>query len=140
MLKDAETRGEVLPVAMVIGAHPLFMLAASARVPFSADEREIAGGLLGERLEVVRTPVHGLRVPAHAEFVLEGVIDPSIHADEGPFGEFSGYSSDRSTHNCFTVQAVLQRDDPLWLDVVGGDSNEHLNLARVPREAEMRRR
>ena len=140
MLQDHAARGETMPVAMVIGAHPLFMLAASARVPFGVDEREIAGGLLGERLEVVYTPLHGLRVPAHAEIVLEGVIDPTAQVEEGPFGEFSGYSSDRSTHNCFEVQTILARRSPRWLDVVGGNSNEHLNLARVPREAEMRRK
>ncbi len=137
MLQDASDAGTTLPVAMVLGAHPLFMLAASARVPYDVDEREIAGGLLGEGLEVVRTPVHGLRVPASAEYVLEGVIDPRHRAEEGPFGEFSGYSSDRSTHNRMDVEAVLQRRDGLWVDVVGGDSDEHLNLARVPREAEM---
>ena len=107
MLQDAADADTTLPVAMVLGAHPLFMLAASARVPFHVDEREIAGGLLGEGLEVVRTPVHGLRVPASAEYVLEGVIDPRHHAEEGPFGEFSGYSSDRSTHNRLDVEAVL---------------------------------
>jgi 2,5-furandicarboxylate decarboxylase 1 len=137
LLDDASGASATLPVAMVVGAHPLFMLAASARVPFHVDEREIAGGLLGESLEVVRTPVHGLRVPARAEYVLEGVIDPRQHADEGPFGEFSGYSSDRSTHTRLDVQAVLRRRDGLWVDVVGGNSDEHLNLARVPREAEM---
>ena len=137
-LLDAwRARGEPMPVAMVIGAHPLFMLAASSRVPLDVDEREIAGGLFGEPLEVVCTPTHGLRVPASAEYVLEGVIDADASAEEGPFGEFTGYSSDRSTHNRFDVQAVLHRDDPLWVDVVGGNSEEHLNLARVPRESEM---
>ena len=137
LLQDAEARGGPLPVAMVIGAHPLFMLAASARVPLAVDEREVAGGLFGEPLEVVRTPIHGLRVPASAEYVLEGVIDPGVAVDEGPFGEFSGYSSDRSTNNRLDVQAILYRDHPIWVDVVGGNSNEHLNLARVPRESEM---
>jgi 2,5-furandicarboxylate decarboxylase 1 len=137
LLQDAERRGEPLPVAMVIGAHPLFMLAASARVPLDVDEREVAGGLFGAPLEVIRTPLHGLRVPASAEYVLEGVIDPTNTVAEGPFGEFSGYSSDRSTHNRFDVQAILHRSDPIWVDVVGGNSNEHLNLARVPRESEM---
>jgi UbiD family decarboxylase len=137
MLQDAAERDAPLPVAMVLGAHPLFMLAASARVAFDVDEREIAGGLLGTGLDVVRTPVHGLRVPAGAEYVLEGVIDPRHHAEEGPFGEFSGYSSDRSTHNRLDVQAILHRRDAWWVDVVGGNSDEHLNLARVPREAEM---
>ncbi len=140
MLADAQARGRPLPVAMVIGAHPLFMLAASARVPGDMDEREIAGGLMGEPLEVIRTPVHGLRVPAGAEIVLEGRIDAALDAEEGPFGEFTGYSSYRSTRNLMEVQAVLEREESIWLDVVGGNSDEHLNLARVPREAEMRQR
>ena len=137
LLRDAAAGGRRLPVAMVIGAHPLFMLAASARVAFDVDEREIAGGLLGAPLEVVRTPRHGLRVPAAAEVVLEGEIDPAAVQDEGPFGEFSGYSSDRSTRNRIEVCTVMQRDAAVWVDVVGGNSHEHLNLGRVPREAEM---
>ena len=137
LLQDAAASGRRLPVAVVIGAHPLFMLAASARAPFDVDEREIAGGLLGSPLEVVRTPRHGLRVPASAEVVLEGEIDPAADEDEGPFGEFSGYSSDRSTRNRIDVCTVMQRSDAVWVDVVGGNSHEHLNLGRVPREAEM---
>lgn len=137
LLQDAAASGRRLPVAMVIGAHPLFMLAASARAPFGVDEREIAGGLLGAPLEVVRTPRHGLRVPAAAEVVLEGEIDPAADEDEGPFGEFSGYSSDRSTRNRIDVCTVMQRHGAVWVDVVGGNSHEHLNLGRVPREAEM---
>jgi 4-hydroxy-3-polyprenylbenzoate decarboxylase len=121
----------------VIGAHPLFMLAASARMPFGVDERNVAGGLLGEPLDVVKTPAHGIRVPAHSQFVLEGVIDPTASAEEGPFGEFTGYSSDRSTNNLLRVDSVMRRSDAMLLDVMGGHSHEHLNLARIPRESEM---
>ncbi|MEC4020792.1 UbiD family decarboxylase [Streptomyces sp. H27-D2] len=137
LLALAQERGETLPVAMIIGGHPLFMLAASARVGADTDERTIAGGLFGAPLRVVRTPRYGIRVPASAEIVLEGVIDPERHAPEGPFGEFSGYSSDRSTNNVLVVQTVLRRRGALLLDVVGGNTAEHLNLARVPRESEM---
>jgi 4-hydroxy-3-polyprenylbenzoate decarboxylase len=137
LLGVAAERQQKLPIAMVIGMHPLFMLAASARVPYGTDERDIAGGLLGAPLEVVRTPRHGLRVPAHAEIVLEGTIDPTQQAEEGPFGEFTGYSSDRSTNNLFEVETVLRRQDAILVDVVGGRSAEHLNLARIPRESEM---
>lgn len=69
--------------------------------------------------------------------MLEGAIDASEHADEGPFGEFSGYSSNRSTNNVLRVQTVLRRSDAMLVDVVGGNTDEHLNLARVPRESEM---
>jgi UbiD family decarboxylase len=137
ILAACAERGEPMKVAMIIGGHPLFMLAASARVPATIDERNLAGALFGGPLEVVRTPIHGLAVPATADVVFEGTIDPDDDADEGPFGEFTGYSSDRSTRNVITVDAVLARSDAVWVDVVGGNSAEHLNLARVPREAEL---
>ena len=137
MLKAAAERGEPLRVAMVLGGHPLFMLAASARVPMIVDERQVAGGLFGAPLEVVQSPRYGIRVPATADFLFEGVIDPDARVEEGPFGEFTGYSSDRSTNSLFRVEAMTSRRDPLLLDVVGGNSNEHLNLSRIPRESEM---
>lgn len=137
LLNMSKERGRPMPVAMVIGAHPLFMIAASARLSFGDDERNVAGGLLGEPLKVVRTPKHGIRVPAHAEIVLEGIIEPDAHVEEGPFGEFTGYSSDRSTNNLFRVETVMRRRDAMLVSVAGGNSAEHLNLGRVPREAEM---
>jgi 4-hydroxy-3-polyprenylbenzoate decarboxylase len=137
MQQAARARGEALPVAMVIGAHPLFMLAAAARVPYGTDERQVAGGLFGAPLQCVRTPRHGLLVPAHAEYVLEGVIDPEAQVEEGPFGEFTGYSSNRSTNHLLRVHTVMRRRDAMLVDVVGGNSAEHLNLGRVPRESEM---
>ena len=137
LLQIAAERGQMLPVAMVIGAHPLVQMAASARLPFGVDELHVAGGLLGAPLQAVRTPRHGIAVPAGSEYVLEGFIDPAARADEGPFGEFTGYSSNRSTNNVFTVQTVMHRRAPMWVDVMGGRSPEHLNLGRVPRESEM---
>jgi 2,5-furandicarboxylate decarboxylase 1 len=136
-LAAARRRGEPLPVAIVVGAHPLFLLAASARVGAAVDEREIAGGLFGEPLDVVRTPAHGIAVPASAEYVLEGAIQPDGDAPEGPFGEFSGYSSDRSTNDVVHVERLLRRRDPLLLDISPGRAPDHLNLARIPREAEL---
>lgn len=137
MLQTARERGEELHVAMVVGAHPLFMLAAAARLPYGSDERAVAGGLFGAPLELVKTPRYGIGVPAYAEFVLEGAIDPAAYAEEGPFGEFSGYSSDRSTNNVLRVDTLLRRKDAWLVDVMGGRYAEHLTLARLPREAEM---
>ncbi|WP_280356010.1 UbiD family decarboxylase [Nocardia otitidiscaviarum] len=137
MLRTYAELGRPMPVAMVIGGHPLFMLAASARVGYDVDERAIAGGLFGEPLEVVPTPEYGIGVPAWSDYVLEGTIDPSAYAEEGPFGEFSGYSSNRSTNNLMTVTAIMRRHEPILFDVEGGNTAEHLNLARIPRESEM---
>ena len=137
LLQLAQEKKKPLPVAMVIGAHPLFMIAASARLAFGADERRVAGGLLGAPLEVIRTPKYGIGVPAAAEYVLEGVIDPDAKVEEGPFGEFTGYSSNRTTNNLFRVETLMRRKDAILVDVAGGNAPEHLNLSRVPRESEM---
>ena len=137
LLEISKEKKQPLAVAMVIGAHPLFMMAASARVAFGADERRIAGGLLGEPLQLIKTPKHGIGVPAAAEIVLEGTLDPEARVEEGPFGEFTGYSSNRTTNTLFRVETVLRRRDAILVDVVGGNSPEHLNLSRVPRESEM---
>ncbi len=120
LMNMAKEKGKPMPVAMVIGGHPLFMIAASARLAFGEDERDVAGGLMGEPLQVVRTPKYGIRVPAHAEIVLEGVLDPEAHVEEGPFGEFTGYSSDRSTNNLFTVETMMRRRDAMLVSVAGG--------------------
>jgi UbiD family decarboxylase len=136
-LQHAAERGEPLPVAVVVGGHPLFLLACSARVAMDVDERDIAGGLFGAPLEVVRTPRFGIAVPATSDLVLEGVIDPDDRAEEGPFGEFSGYASARSTNNVIRVSTVLRRRDGLLLDVVSGSAADHLNLGRIPRESEL---
>jgi 2,5-furandicarboxylate decarboxylase 1 len=136
-LEKAQERGNLLEVAVVIGGHPLFMLAASARVGIEVDERHIAGGLFGAPLEVVETPRYGIGVPATADFVLEGTIDPGERLEEGPFGEYSGYASARSTNNAIRVETVLRRPDPMFLDVVSGHSRDHLNLGRIPRESDM---
>ena len=119
MMVAAEEGGSS-PVVLVIGGHPLFLLAASARVPADVDERHVAGGLMGAPLDVVRTPLLGFRVPATADFVLEGFIDPKREVEERPFGEFTGYSSDRSTHTLMRVETVLQRTNPMLAGRGGG--------------------
>ena len=136
-LRHAEAAGTTLPVAIVIGGHPLWLLAASAKVPLEVDERDVAGGLFGAPLECVRTPSFGLAVPASADLVLEGVIDPAVRVDEGPFGEYSGYASSRSTNNLVEVRTICRRTDAWLLDVVSGHSPDHLNLGRLPREADL---
>jgi 2,5-furandicarboxylate decarboxylase 1 len=139
-LAGAGEMGATLPVAVVVGGHPLFMLASAARVGLDVDEREIAGGLFGEPLDVVPTQEHGIGVPATADYVLEGTIDPNARSDEGPFGEYSGYASSRSTNNVIEVTRILRRVDPIFLDIVSGNAADHLNLGRVPRESEMAER
>lgn len=131
-----EARRQPLEVAVAIGVHPALSIAAATQLPIDEDEMELAGGLLGVPVEVVKAETVDLLVPAHAEMIIEGVIEAETRIDEGPFGEFTGYSTHRSTRNVLRVTAITHRQDMIFQDVVPGVASEHLNLSktsRVPR-------
>ena len=134
-LRRSQERGRNLEVAVVIGAHPSVYLAASAKVAMEVDEYDLAGGLLGKPLELVKCRSIDVEVPAEGEIVLEGELLADVHEDEGPFGEYTGYSTHRSTRNVFVVKAITQRTKPIYLDVIPGYSAEHLLLGRSTKEA-----
>jgi UbiD family decarboxylase len=130
-----EARGQNLEVAVVIGAHPAMYLAAAAKVAMEVDEYDIAGGLLGKPMELVKCRTIDVEVPAEAEIVLEGELLANVHEEEGPYGEYTGYSTSRSTKNVFVVKAITRRERPIYLDIIPGYSNEHLLLGRAAKEA-----
>ncbi len=134
-LQRAAARGANLQVAVVIGAHPAIYLAAAARVAADVDELDIAGALLGRPVELVKCKTIDVEVPAEAEYVLEGELLHDQHEDEGPYGEYTGYSTSRSTRNVFVVKAITQRHKPIFLDIIPGYSSEHLLLGRSAKEA-----
>ncbi len=134
-LQRAEARGRNLEVAVVIGAHPAIYLAAAATVAMEIDEFEIAGALLGGPVELVKCKTIDVEVPAEAEYVLEGELLAGQHEDEGPYGEYTGYSTSRSTRNVFAVKAITRRAQPIFLDIIPGYSMEHLLLGRSAKEA-----
>lgn len=131
----AERKGRDLEIAVIVGAHPAVLLAASAKPGIEVDEYDIAGSILGEPLELVPGLTVDVEYPASAEIVLEGRILAGVREAEGPFGEFSGYSTSRSTENVFEVTAMCCRRNPLYLSIVPGSAADHLYLARVAREA-----
>lgn len=134
-LLRAEARGQNLEVAVVIGAHPAVYLAASAKVAMEVDEFDLAGALLGQPVELVKCKTIDVEVPAEAEIVIEGEILANTHEDEGPYGEYTGYSTFRSTRNVFVVKAITRRQKPIYLDIIPGYSVEHLLLGRCTKEA-----
>ncbi len=134
-LLRSEARGKNLEVAVVIGAHPAIYLAAGAKVAMEVDEYDLAGGLLGQPVDLVRCRTIDVEVPADAEIVLEGELLAQTHEAEGPFGEYTGYSTSRSTQNVFAVKAITRKAKPIYLDVIPGYSSEHLLLGRVAKEA-----
>jgi len=132
----AERMNRNLEVAMVIGAHPAVLLAAGTRfVPLGLDEYEIAGALLEEPLDLVKGETIDVEVPASAEVVIEGEILAHVREDEGPFGEYTGYASGRSTRNVIKVKAITHRKDAYYEDLISGNSYEHLWLMGVPKQS-----
>ena len=134
----AAQRGEAIPVSIVIGHHPLFAFGSGLwKGPMDADEYAVAGGFMGRALELVAGVTVPVEAPAFAEFVIEGHIVPGEEADEGPFAEFTGYASARSTRHVIEVSAILHRRDAIYQDIVPGISDEHTGLLAVPMEARL---
>ncbi len=130
----AEEKGEALPIAIVIGADPLTLLASQAVVPIDQDELEIAGSLHGAPLEVVKCLGSEIRVPAHAEIVIEARVLPGVRELEGPFGEFPKTYSPAGQHQVIEVDRVTHRRNPIFHTIVPAEL-EHLMLGAIPREA-----
>lgn len=139
-LRRAEMRGQDLPVAIVIGAHPAVMLAGAAKMGIGDDEYDLAGALLGQPLQVVPGCTVDVMVPANAEIVIEGKLLANVRETEGPFGEYTGYVTGRSTHNVVEVTAITMRRDAIFVDVIPGNSAEHLILGRAAKEAWVHKR
>ncbi len=105
---------ERFPVAVVLGADPATMLAAVTPIPDALSEYQFAGLLRGERTELVKCMGNDLQVPARAEIVLEGWIQPGEDALEGPFGDHTGYYNEQERFPVFTVERITHRPDPVY--------------------------
>jgi 4-hydroxy-3-polyprenylbenzoate decarboxylase len=106
--------GEPFPVCVALGADPATMLGAVTPVPDTLSEYAFAGLLRGSRTEVVKCIDSDLQVPASAEFVLEGQIHPDDMAQEGPFGDHTGYYNEVERFPVFTVSRLTHREDPIY--------------------------
>jgi UbiD family decarboxylase len=130
----AEGRGEPLPIAIVIGVHPLFSLGAQAFTPSTEDEYAVIGGMMGEPLRVAKAKTVPILIPADAEMVIEGRILPHIRREEGPFGEFTGHAVSKDDRQVIEVTAITHRKNYIFQDVHAGYT-EHKLMGAVPREA-----
>lgn len=111
-------KGKKMPVAAVFGGPPVLFTVSGTEAPFGVSEYDIAGAIAGFPIEVVISDLTDLPIPADAEIVLEGEIDPD-RANwqlEGPFGEATGYYSGKPTNKpVFEVKRVLHRNSPIYL-------------------------
>jgi 2,5-furandicarboxylate decarboxylase 1 len=124
-------RGEPLPVSFVIGCHPIDHVAATLRVP--GDELDLVSKLRAEPLAVVKGVTNDIRVPADAEIVLEGFLDPRGHVEpEGPYGEFLGYYGAVKRNPLFHLTAITRRRDALFQTVtIGGRTMSRTDTAQI---------
>ena len=113
-------KSEPLPVACVIGADPGTILAAVTPVPDTLSEYQFAGLLRGEKVELVDCKTVPLKVPAQAEIVIEGHVSLDDYADEGPYGDHTGYYNSVETFPVFTVSAITMRRNPIYLSTFTG--------------------
>lgn len=106
--------GEKFPVAVSLGADPATILAAVTPIPDHISEYSFAGLLRGNKTELVKCLGSDLLVPASAEIVLEGYISPDDVAQEGPFGDHTGYYNEIETFPVFTIERITHRENPIY--------------------------
>jgi len=112
--------GEPFPVAVAIGADPATILGAVTPVPDTLSEYAFAGLLRGSKTEVTKCIGNDLQVPAAAEFVFEGHIYPDEFADEGPFGDHTGYYNEVDRFPVFTIERITHRKQPIYQSTYTG--------------------
>ncbi len=131
-----EAMNKPMPIAIMIGHHPMYYLAACYTGPLELDELALAGTLLGEAVELTACEMVDLEAPAYAEIVLEGEIPPMIREEEGPFSEFQGYYFAGSGLNpIVNIRAMTMRRDAIFKANQNGPDVEGCIYHRVPMSA-----
>ena len=116
----AEKAGEPLEMAVAIGGDPSLILAAIMPLPEGLDEVAFSGIVRGSRTPLVKAKTGDLRVPAHAEFIFEGILRPGIRRHEGPFGDHFGHYSASADHPVFEINRVTRRKNAVYPATVVG--------------------
>jgi len=132
----AESLGRPLDVAVAIGVPPAVLVATQWEAAYGVDELELAGGLMGDALDVVKAETVDLNVPAHAELIIEGQIHPGEREMEGPFGEYTGYYTPAYPKPVMQVTAITHRRDMIYQAMLTGEpTTENHVLKMIPAEA-----
>ncbi|GAB2863273.1 UbiD family decarboxylase [Actinoallomurus bryophytorum] len=115
---EAEGRA---PIAVSLGHHPAYLVAAGVEVPADVSEYDYVGAMMGAPVRTVAGQVTGLPLPHDSELALEGWVTPDNRRPEGPFGEWTGYySGSREPILTIDVERVYHRDDPILLGAPPG--------------------
>ena len=116
----AEKAGQPLEMAVAVGGDPSLIIAAIMPLPEGLDEVAFSGIVRGSRTPLVRAKTVDLNVPAHAEFIFEGVLRPGIRKHEGPFGDHFGHYSASADHPVFEINRITRRKNPIYPATVVG--------------------
>jgi UbiD family decarboxylase len=116
----ADSRGRLMEVAVAIGCDPLMLISSVAPLPEGMDEIAFSGYLRGKSTPMIRAKTMNVDVPATAEFILEGTVDPNDVRPEGPFGDHFGHYSNIAPYPVFRVRRVTHRKNPIYLAAVVG--------------------
>lgn len=136
-----QARNQPMPVAIMIGHHPLYYMAAATTAAYGLDEFEIAGGYLGEPVRLVKCETVDLEVPFDCELVLEGHIPPHVREEEGPFSEFQDYYITGTGSNpVVQYQYMTRRRDAIFKNLQNGSEMEGCVFHKVPMSAAIFRR
>ena len=136
--RRAEARGANLECAIALGLHPIVGMGSLAYPAPEVSKFEVVGGLFREPFAVRRAETVDVTVPAWAEIVIEGEIVANVREPEGPFGEFTGYFSRRSTEHVFVARAIALREGAWFQSIASGRAPDHILPLGVLREAEIR--
>ncbi len=117
---EFKKKNKRMEVAVAIGADPATCYSASAPLPYGVDEFLLAGFLRNKAVPLVKCKTVNLEVPANAEIILEGYIDPQEMRLEGPFGDHTGYYSQDGDYPVFHVTAITHRKNPIYLTTIVG--------------------
>ena len=132
--EKAEQRKQPMELAICLGNHPAWCMGALFIGSYDTDERHVMGGLMDSPLEVVQAKTVDLTVPARSEIVIEGEIAPFEREEEGPYGEFTGYSAGQVDRPFIKVKAITHRKGAIYQDVCGGPHRELLLMSTIPME------
>jgi len=130
-------RKQPMPIAIVVGCAPVVMFTGPQKLPIDCDEMAVAGGLAGAPIRVVKGVTVDLDVPADAELVVEGLIDPELLEPEGPFGESHGHVALEGFNMSMQVTAITHKRKPVWVtilsEVTPSESSVMKRVAYEPR-------
>ncbi|MDI6726949.1 MAG: phenylphosphate carboxylase subunit beta [Smithellaceae bacterium] len=142
IMKKYKKQGRKMPACAIIGGDPLHIFASAATVAKAKSGYDVVGSLRGAPVEVVRSQLYGLPIPAAAEIVLEGEIDPEKLRNEGPFGEYTGYYTEELLKPipkpALDVKRIYFRNNPiLWETSVGRPVGDQHMLYAFARNASL---